>query len=1107
MEFIFKPYEYQTKAAAAVCDVFKGQPYIDPLDYQRAQPRVKPTADGAIQGLLADAFTDIGYRNADVRLTDDDLLTNVRTVQKANQITPLTTELPAKTHGRIQLDVSMETGTGKTFVYTKTIFELNKRYGWSKFIIVVPSIAIREGVKQSLDNTKKYFFTSGVDGTVGYNKSINYFIYDSNRLTDLDHFASSSDIEVMIINMQAFNTSVKAGGSSKAARIIFSERDDFGSRKPIEVIANTHPIVILDEPQKMGGKATQAGIDQFKPLFTIGYSATHRTKHVPVYDLDAVDAYNLRLVKRIEVHGIELEGMRGTDGYVRLLGIDVKPDRAPQARIEFKRVSATGTVSKTIKTFGEGDDLYPESGELEAYRDGYAIAPGGIVPPSDGGSTRTDAGADADGDSDTEAGVNAEPGHVRFLNGLQVQLGASINDSAETDLRRAQIRATIQAHLRKEEHLWNKGIKCLSLFFIDAVSKYRLYNTTNEPLNGEYATMFEDEYTRCVKQFISGRIGLDAKGGLSDDSSYINYLSRTLSNVHGVHSGYFSMDKHHHLTDSRIKRGEDISDDESAYDLILRDKERLLSFDEPVRFIFSHSALREGWDNPNVFQICTLKDSSNEISKRQEVGRGLRLCVDDNGVRQDEQTLGDEQLFLDVNTLTIVASESYEKFAADLQKDISQTLRERPTKIDDDFFAKLTVSATALGPQFATAPDPKFTSEESAIIHKHLYKADYLDDADRPTGKYTSGAISQDADFIADLPQSIRESPNKDALIAAIDYGLQSVVDGTTHYHVACATDEKIHDNRLNANWNKTQFQQLWRSINHKYAYTVEFDEHELVKNCVNAINDSLTVTEPTYTITRGTQQDTMNKSDVDAGSAMHIIAKSARKSLDVAPVTNVTYDLLGEIAEAGAVTRRCAAEILSGIRPDKFAMFRTNPEQFIAKVGAIVRQQKAAQVVESIVYHTTEGTYDPSIFMTGGNNNRPKADAVSTRKCVQHWVFPDGDVEHKFTDSLENGEEVDVYAKLPRGFQIPTPVGNYAPDWAIVLKDPKSSSRHLFFVAETKGSMETMDLRGVENNKIECAKRLYNSLKLDGDNVHYEKVANYTDLLNAMDTCAQPAD
>lgn len=1105
MEFIFKPYDYQTKAADAVCDVFDGQPYTDPLDYQRAQPRAKTMADGAEPGMLADAYTDLGFRNADVRLNNDALLENVRRVQKANQILPLIKELPAKAHGRIQLDVSMETGTGKTFVYTKTIFELNKRYGWSKFIIVVPSIAIREGVKQSLDNTEKYFFTSGVDGTVGYGKRIDYFIYDSSHLTDLDRFASSPDIEVMIINMQAFNTSVKEGGKSQAARIIFSERDDFGSRRPIDVIANTHPIVILDEPQKMGGKATQSGIDQFKPLFTIGYSATHRTKHVPVYDLDAVDAYNLRLVKRIEVHGIELEGMRGTDGYVRLLGIDVKPNRAPQARLEFKRVSAAGTVSKTTKALDEGDDLYPESGELEAYRDGYVIAPGGIVPPSDD-ATNGSSDADADG-ADTATAA----GYVRFLNGQQVQVGASINDSAERDLRRAQIRATIMAHLRKEEHLWGKGIKCLSLFFIDAVSKYRRYGAKNEPLDGEYATMFEEEYIRCVKQFINGRIGLDAEGGLSDESSYLNYLSRTLSDVPSVHAGYFSVDKNKHMTDSKVKRGEDGSDDESAYDLILRDKERLLSADEPVRFIFSHSALREGWDNPNVFQICTLKDSSNEINKRQEVGRGLRLCVNSAGVRQDEQTVGDEQTFLDLNTLTIVASESYEKFAADLQKDISQDLRERPTKVTDDFFAKLTVPASALGSEFADAADPKFTPEESGIIHKHLYKADYLDDADQPTAKYTPGAISQDADFIAGLPESIRESPNKAALVAAIDFGMQSVVDGTTQYHVASATDEKVSDNRLNANWNKAEFQELWRTINHKYAYTVEFDERELVTNCVNAINDSLTVTAPTYTITRGIQHDTLSKSEVEAGSSMHVTKKSARQSLDNAPATNVTYDLLGEVAEAGAVTRRCAARILSAIRPDKFALFRTNPEQFIAKVGSTVRQQKAAQVVESIVYHTTEGTYDPSIFMGGGNNNRLKKDGVATRKCVQKWVFPDGDVEHRFTDGLESGEEVDVYAKLPRGFQIPTPVGNYAPDWAIVLKDPHSDARHLFFVAETKGSLETMELRGVENSKIACAKRLFNDLQLDGSNVHYEKVAKYQDLLDAMtdaptNTSAHPA-
>ncbi|PLS31704.1 restriction endonuclease [Bifidobacterium margollesii] len=685
MRFRFSQYQYQTDAANAVCDVFEGQPphvgmsYIRDLGVRptRVFATVPEMTQGALDADFGDASEpkqpdfddadDTGYRNADIELNGDQLLSNIHGIQRRQNLV----ESPnlCRGHGGVELDVEMETGTGKTFVYTKTIFELNRRYGWSKFIIVVPSIAIREGVAKSLRTTADYFYTSGMDGTQGYGKRLAWFVYDSSNLTQLDFFASSPDIAVMIINMQAFNTSMKEGGRSKESRIIFSERDEFGSRKPIDVIAATRPIIILDEPQKMGGKATQNGIDLFKPLFTLNYSATHKIHHDLVYSLDALDAYNQRLVKRIEVKGFELNNMRGTDGYLYLQDIIVSASKPPRARIEYKRLTAAGNVGVASGVFDVGDDLYTASRELEAYRDGWRIAPDGIVPDGLDGN---------------------ELGYVRFMNGTVLRKGEILNDGSERDLRRIQIRETILSHLQKEEHLWARGIKCLSLFFIDEVVKYRRYDDDGNAVPGEYATMFEEEYDRCVQWFLDGRI--------DDGHGYMDFLRRTWGK--DVHQGYFSIDKHHRMIDSKIKRGRDESDDISAYDLILKDKERLLSFEEPTRFIFSHSALREGWDNPNVFQICTLKHSDSEVGKRQEVGRGLRLCVNRDGVRQDVNVLGESQV-QDVNLLTVIASESYESFAESLQKDIAADLRKRPLTVDNAFFTHVSVPAERLGPAHA----------------------------------------------------------------------------------------------------------------------------------------------------------------------------------------------------------------------------------------------------------------------------------------------------------------------------------------------------------------------------------------------------------------------
>ena len=1079
MKFEFSQYQYQTDAANAVCDVFEGQPKVEDVSYIRdvgmRRPVFQPAAtmeQGTLdapglrpahsQGMLDDD-DDTGYRNADLELTPEQLLANIQGIQTRQDLVP-SNHLFDKPLGAVSLDVEMETGTGKTFVYTKTMFELNRRYGWTKFIIVVPSIAIREGVAKSLELTADYFYTSGRDGNEGYGKKLNWFVYNSSNLNELDSFAQSSDISVMVINMQAFNASmneaknVEGRKGDNAARIIFSERDEFGSRRPIDVISVLRPIVILDEPQKMGGKATQDGIRQFRPLFALHYSATHRERHDLVYSLDALDAYNQRLVKRIEVKGFELHNMRGTDGYLYLQDIVVSKNKPPVARIEYKKLSAAGGMTTAVGSFNENDDLYPVSDELEAYRDGWRIAPDGIVPDQDN-----------------------QLGYVRFLNGEILRKGQVLNDGSEADMRRIQIRETILSHLQKEEHLWARGIKCLSLFFIDEVAKYRQYDDEGNEVDGEYARIFEEEYDRCVQWFLQGR--------LDDGHGYLDWLRTTWGR--NVHKGYFSIDKHGRSIDSKLKRGSDESDDVNAYDLILKNKERLLSFEEPTRFIFSHSALREGWDNPNVFQICTLKHSDNEISKRQEVGRGLRLCVNKDGVRQDLNMLGEDEV-QEVNLLTVIASESYEQFAEALQKDIRSELRDRPIRIDNAFFTKVSIAPDKLGMEYGVGGPVTFSAEESNIVYLHLYKHDLIDDNGKLTDKFTEQGL--DEQFVQSLPETVQ------AKTPAIDFALRSVVENVTGIMIDNALKRKINRNELNENFHKKEFQELWKRINHKYAYTVHFDDDELVKKSVKAIDARLVVSKLSYTVTKGIQRQQASREDLAVGSHFQKEQSgSYTRDLDIDTSNGVKYDLLGEIAQAATITRRCAARILKGVRPETFLKFRDNPEQFIAKVSRLIIDQKAVMIVDHISYDRIEGEYDSTIFANAGG--RDETDAIKVNKCVQNWVFPDGDpkkgVEAQFTHDLEASSEVAVYVKLPRGFQIPTPVGNYAPDWAVAFRED-SGLKHLFFVAETKGSMNTLELRTVEASKIECAKHLFNDLHL-ADDVRYEQAVTYEDLLSQV--------
>ena len=1037
MKFRFKIQQYQTDAVDSVVRAFTGQPYSDGVSYRRDLGEVKPVFAPVDQQISLfppdqismDEVDDTGYLNEMLQLTDEQLLKNIRDVQQDNGI--YQSASLAKGLGRCALDVEMETGTGKTYVYIKTMFELNKRYGWSKFIVVVPSIAIREGVKKSFEITVDHFMEH-------YGKKARFFIYSSANLNQLDSFSADSGINVMIINTQAFAASLKEDGRSKEARIIYSKRDEFQSRRPIDVIAANRPIIIMDEPQKMGGDVTQKALKSFNPLFTLNYSATHKERHNLIYVLDALDAYNKRLVKRIEVKGFEVKNFRGTDGYLYLESFILSPKQPPKVRVELE-IRYNKSINRETRQLTVGDNLYFISGEMEQYR-GFSVSQ---IDPIDG--------------------------TVTFTNGDIIHKGEVIGDVSESDMRRVQIRETIISHFQKEAQLFHKGIKTLSLFFIDEVAHYRQYDADGNEALGEFGRIFEEEYVSVMNGY---RTLLDPE--------YVAYLDGI--DVHATHRGYFSIDKKTgRAIDSQLKRGSEFSDDISAYDLILKNKERLLSFEEPTRFIFSHSALREGWDNPNVFQICTLKHGGDSTTqKRQEVGRGLRLCVNQAGERMDAETVGADVHVL--NTLTVIASEGYADFVAALQDETRAVLYDRPRKASIEYFEGKNVI-------MADGSTAKINASDARKIYQYLVRNNYVDEDDGITQDYRDDVA---ADRLKPLPeglQPIGESIHK--LVQAI------FDDKVLKEMFADGNKTPAPENPLNDRFYKKEFQNLWTAINHKYAYTVDFDSDELIRKAVAAINSELFVSQLQYTVSVAGQKASISGDEMRTGNSFEA-AKTHTETLKHAETSQVKYDLVGKIAEGTVLTRRSAAAILKGINPAKFYMFRNNPEEFISKVIRLIKEQKATMIVEHITYDQIEGSYDSSIF-TAEKHGKTFDQAFHADKAIQDYVFTDGtaedSVERRFVKSLDGSQDVFIYAKLPRGFSIPTPVGHYSPDWAIVFHE--GTVRHIYFVAETKGTMDSLNLRPIEKAKIDCAKKLFTTLS--NGMVTYDHVDDFQQLMNKV--------
>lgn len=860
-------------------------------------------------------------------------------------------------------------------------------------------------------------------------KRMQCFVYNSKQLSKIDAFASDVGMHVMIINTQAFNSSFdeenskdkvvkgKTKKADKTARIIFDKRDEFGSRRPIDVLSQCHPIMIIDEPQSVlgvdKGNKTRKGLALFKPLFTLLYSATHRKGDIynMMFRLDAIDAYNQKLVKKIEVKGIKQIGSTATNGYVYLEEIIISKGN-PQARISFDVKTATGT-KQTSKVVGEQFDLYAQSGELNEYKNNF------IVERIDG-----------------------VEGSARFVNGLVLHEGDAVGAVNEDYLRRIQIRETIRTHLERERQLFGQKIKVLSLFFIDHVDNYRLYE--GPETKGKFAKMFEEEYRNVLSELMP----------TFGDEAYLRYLSDPRNAAEKIHQGYFSMDKKGKAVESGNKEGEN---EERAFDLIMKDKERLLSLKEPVRFIFSHSALKEGWDNPNVFQICTLKNSDNETKKRQEVGRGMRLCVNQNGERQDADVLGDH--VFDTNILTVIASESYDDFAKKLQTEMAEACADRPIIITPNLFEGKPYTK-------ADGTNGRFDLAQARDIYDELVCQKYIKKGEL-TAKYYEDKRNGTLDF--------EELNNmKDGIIAALD----------TVFNPSSVKPEDARKpktaNFQQENFDKKEFQELWKRINQRTYYQVNFDTSDLVKKSIKALDDNLKVTEIRIVVEGGSLDNVRDKESLETGVAM---TQGNTRTIHVTEAIGkgVTYDLIGKLVMATGLTRKTIVEILKGIKPATFHLFKFNPEEFIIKASLIINDCKALAVIQCIKYEKLNDKFSTDIFTENMLRGKLGINAIESTKSLYDLVVLDSmGTEKNIAESLEYEDDVVVYTKLPNGFYINTPMGKYNPDWAVAFRE--GSVKHVYFVAESKGNdLQNSQLRGSEESKIECARRHFKAISDNG--------------------------
>jgi type III restriction enzyme len=978
-----KNLEYQQQAIASVVDLFNGQ---TPM-----QTNFTVSAYNGQIGLF-DSGNGIGNR---LELDEEEILKNLQEVQLRNGL-PQTKTLKA---GNYDFDVEMETGTGKTYVYLRTILELHKNYGFSKFIIVVPSIAIKEGVYKSLQITEEHL--KGLyDNTI-----YNYFIYDSGNLEQVRSFAVSNNIEIMIINIDAFRRSFSDPTKESKANIIHRTNDRLNGMKPIELIQETRPFVIIDEPQSVDTTPkSKEAIKSLNPLCILRYSATHVEKHNLVYKLDAVDSYNLGLVKQIEVAGFATKDYHN-NAYLKLLSVNNK--KTPiTARIEMDVKDNKGEVKRTAVTVKRGDDLYDKSKGRDVY-EGYIISE-----------------------------IYCEEGneYVAFTSKPDIlRIGKPIGDVDDLAVKEQQIRKTIEEHLNKELVLNKQGVKVLSLFFIDRVANYRYYDENGNPQKGIYATLFEKHYNDLIRQPKYNTLFKDIDLDTAAEE---------------VHNGYFSADKKGVLKDTNGST----QDDEDAYSLIMKDKERLLSFDTKLRFIFSHSALREGWDNPNVFQICTLNETKSEVKKRQEIGRGLRLCVNQDGERLQG---------FSINTLTVMANESYEEFAEALQKEYETETGIRFGIVESHLFANIPVkqedgSVKYLGQQASEA------------IFKGFLDNGYIDEAGKVQDK-------------------LKVAIKNNSLVVPVEYESVKTEVSALARKVCGGLNIKNNDDRKPIKLNKQvyldpEFKNLWDRIKYKTTYSVDFDSEELIEDCCKAMQTSLSVSSAKLIYT---------KAGLDISAGGIVAEESDRYAVGLDNVQENLPDIIAYLQNETNLTRKTIVEIL--LRSKTLHLFKKNPQRYMEQVAQIITAKMRHMIVDGIKYTKIgdDEYYAQELFETEELSGYLYKNMIESRKSVYEYVVYDSANEENFAKSFEQNERVKMYAKLPSWFAIPTPLGSYNPDWAVLIEvDGKDK---LYFVLETKGDITFDALRPKESAKIKCGKKHFEAL---GNEVEFEEIDSFEEFI-----------
>lgn len=961
--------QYQLDAVSSITDIFQGQAIVQANFSVPASMENGPQRELQFQN-------ELGYANK-LSLLDDELLKNVNQIQLRNGL-PRSTDIQGR-----NFTVEMETGTGKTYVYIRTIYELNKLYGFTKFIIVVPSVAIREGVNKSLEIMESHF-KSLYDGT-----NCDFFIYDSSKLGQLRTFATSSDIQIMIINIDAFRKSFVDPERPDKANIIHREHDRMNGRRPIEFIQQTNPVVIIDEPQSVDrtDKAKEA-IASLNPLFILRYSATHIETYNLMYRLGPVDAYQQRLVKEIIVDSIK-DADDYNRPYIRL--VSVKKTSGFQAVLELDIKNASGIVHRKQKTVKMGQDLYDLSGEREIYT-GYIIN-----------------------------NIDCYPGNesVEFTNGSFLSLRQEIGNIGEDDIKRGQISATIKHHLDRELQLLPKGIKVLSLFFIDRVDNYRFYDDNGNPQKGKYALMFEEEYAKLIKLPKYYTLFKDHNYMLNDDPA-------------AVHDGYFSIDKKGRIKDTKG----DTEADYNTYNLIMKEKEKLLSFETSLRFIFSHSALKEGWDNPNVFQICTLIESKETLTRRQKIGRGLRLCVNQEGER-----VSDPQ----INTLSVMANESFAEFAENLQFEIETEIGYKFGVIEKHAFAAISYTNT-LGEV------ENLGYEASENLWGFLLEEDFIYN----TGKVKQALKEKIANDTFTVPEKYKHAEQE----------IKQVIRRSLN-----KLPIRNHDDEITAKINKrvylgAEFQSLWNRIKYRTTYSIAMDIDKLVENCVTAIKKMPVI--PKIRLIQESARIDIKQSGV-SGELVNI------KVIDQIEINHPLPDILRYLQDETRLTRRTLVKIL--LAAGRLEDFKNNPQKFIESVSEIIKQKMKQLIADGIKYEKIGGLefYRQELFEMTELKGYLSSNAVKVEKAVYDHLVLDSDIEKKFAHMLELDEDVKVYTKLPPKFQIETPIGNYNPDWAVLID--KDGIEKLYFVIETKGSTDPSQLKLFEEYKIQCGRKHFEAL------------------------------